>query len=413
MATTPSGYALASRNHTLTSDEVSLAGMEFNLADLLEAVVDTVPDRLALIAGDRRLTFAELDERANRVAHYLRDVGVVPGQHVGIYAYNRAEWAETMIGCYKARVVPINVNYRYVVDELRYLFDNADLVALVFEAEFGPRVASVLPALPKLRHLVQLDDGTGTETEGLEVVEYEHALAASDGSRTGLVPRSADDLYILYTGGTTGMPKGVMWRAEDIFFAAMGGGNYGGEPISKPEAIAPNVSPTAGVTFALAPLMHGNAQWSMFVGLFGGNTVVLYTNRRFDADDVWDVVEREQINVMSLVGDAMARHLVARERVAGVRAQRVEGHRATRARCDHRRHGLAETGVGHADNDCVEDVGVALQHRFDLFRIHLLTTGVDGLRTSPEHRDRAVGFDYCQVAGDRPTHAVHLHEGAR
>ena len=310
MATTPSGYALASRNHTLTSDEVSLAGMEFNLADLLEAVVDTVPDRLALIAGDRRLTFAELDERANRVAHYLRDVGVVPGQHVGIYAYNRAEWAETMIGCYKARVVPINVNYRYVVDELRYLFDNADLVALVFEAEFGPRVASVLPALPKLRHLVQLDDGTGTETEGLEVVEYEHALAASDGSRTGLVPRSADDLYILYTGGTTGMPKGVMWRAEDIFFAAMGGGNYGGEPISKPEAIAPNVSPTAGVTFALAPLMHGNAQWSMFVGLFGGNTVVLYTNRRFDADDVWDVVEREQINVMSLVGDAMARPLV-------------------------------------------------------------------------------------------------------
>src|SRR6516164_8974510 len=152
--------------------------MEFNLADLLEAVVDTVPDRLAVVAGDRRLTFAELDERANRVAHYLRDVGVVPGQHVGIYAYNRAEWAETMIGCYKARVVPINVNYRYVVDELRYLFDNADLVALVFEAEFGPHIASVLPGLPKLEHLIQLDDGTGTVTEGLDAVEYEHALAS-------------------------------------------------------------------------------------------------------------------------------------------------------------------------------------------------------------------------------------------
>src|SRR6516225_7783604 len=173
--------------------------MEFNLADLFELVADAAPDRLAVVAGDRRLTFRELDERANRVAHYLRDVGVVPGQHVGIYAYNRAEWLESMLGCFKARTVPINVNYRYVVEELRYLFDNADLVALVFEAEFGPHVASATPGLPKLKHLVQLDDGTGTETEGLEVVEYEHALAASDGSRTGLVPRSADDLYILYT----------------------------------------------------------------------------------------------------------------------------------------------------------------------------------------------------------------------
>src|SRR6516162_3388551 len=139
--------------------------MEFNLADLFEAVADAVPDRTALVAGDRRLTYRELDERA-----------------------------ESMIGCYKARAVPINVNYRYVVEELRYLFDNADLVALVFEAEFGPHVASVLPGLPKLKHLVQLDDGTGTETEGLEAVEYEHALAAASPARDGLLPRSADDL---------------------------------------------------------------------------------------------------------------------------------------------------------------------------------------------------------------------------
>src|SRR6516165_6463137 len=160
--------------------------MEFNLADLFELVADAAPDRLAVVAGDRRLTFRELDERANRVAHYLRDVGVVPGQHVGIYAYNRAEWAESMLGSFKARTVPINVNYRYVVDELRYLFDNADLVALVYEAEFGPNVASVLPALPKLKHLVQLDDGSGIETEGLEAVEYEHALASASPSRDDL-----------------------------------------------------------------------------------------------------------------------------------------------------------------------------------------------------------------------------------
>ena len=284
--------------------------MEFNLADLFEAVADAAPERVALIAGDRRLTYRELDERANRVAHYLRDVGVLPGQHVGIYAFNRAEWMEAMLGCFKARAVPINVNYRYVVEELRYLFDNADLVALVFEAEFGPHVASVLPGVPKLRHLLQLDDGTGTVTAGLDAVDYEQALASAAAGRDGLLPRSPDDLYILYTGGTTGMPKGVMWRAEDIFFAAMGGGNYGGPGIEHPEDIVKNMSATAGVSFALAPLMHGNAQWTTFVALFGGNSVTLSPSRRFDADEIWDLVERENVSVISLVGDAMARPLV-------------------------------------------------------------------------------------------------------
>src|SRR5579871_2520072 len=284
--------------------------MEFNLADLFELVADAVPDRVALVAGDRRLTYRELDERANRVAHYLRDVGVRPGQHVGVYAYNRAEWVETMLGCFKARTVPINVNYRYVVDELRYLFDNADLVALVFEAEFGPHVASVLPGLPKLKHLVQLDDGTGTETEGLEAVDYERALEFASGSRDGLRPRSPDDLYILYTGGTTGMPKGVMWRAEDIFFAALGGGNYGGPGIATPEEIVEHVNPTEMCSMALAPLMHGNAQWSTLIGFYGGTRVVLNAARKFDADETWDLVEREGVSVVSLVGDAMARPLV-------------------------------------------------------------------------------------------------------
>ncbi|HEY5170410.1 MAG TPA: acyl-CoA synthetase, partial [Acidimicrobiia bacterium] len=284
--------------------------MEFNLADLFEAVADAVPDRTAVIAGDHRLTYRELDERANRVAHYLRDVGVRPGQHVGIYSFNRAEWVESMLGCFKARTVPINVNYRYVVEELRYLFDNADLVALIFEAEFGPHVASVLPAVPKMRHLVQLDDATGTVTAGLDAVDYEHALAASVPNRDGLLPRSPDDLYVLYTGGTTGMPKGVMWRAEDIFFAALGGGNYGGPGIAQPADIADNLSATPGVSFALAPLMHGNAQWSTFVALFGGNSVTLNASRSFDADEIWDLVEREGVNVISLVGDAMARPLV-------------------------------------------------------------------------------------------------------
>src|SRR5258708_3621295 len=260
--------------------------MEFTLADLFEAVADAVPDRTAIVAGDRRLTYRDLDERANRVAHYLRAIGVVPGQHVGIYAFNRAEWVESMLGCFKARAVPINVNYRYVVEELRYLFDNADLVALIFEAEFGPHVASVLPGVPKLRHLVQLDDATFPAPPGLDAVDYEAALAAAAPTRDGLLPRSPDDLYVLYTGGTTGMPKGVMWRAEDIFFAAMGGGNYGGPGIEHPPDITKNLSAAPRVSFPLAPLMHGNAQWTTFVALFGGNSVTLNASRRFHAPHI-------------------------------------------------------------------------------------------------------------------------------
>jgi acyl-CoA synthetase (AMP-forming)/AMP-acid ligase II len=283
--------------------------MEFNLADLYEIVAERVPDRLAIVAGDRRLTFGDLDARATRFARYLQDIGVRPGEHVGIYAVNRAEWVEAMIGCFKARTVPINVNYRYVADELRYLFDNADLVALVYEAEYAPLVASVLPGLPQLQHLVVIDDTSGVTAPDLGAVDYEDALASAPPDRA-FEPRSADDLYVLYTGGTTGMPKGVMWRHEDIFFAAMGGGNYSGPGIETPEQIADNIAPTAGTSLALAPLMHGNAQWTMFIALFGGNTVVLNTSRRFDADEIWDLVDREGVFVISLVGDAMARPLV-------------------------------------------------------------------------------------------------------
>ena len=284
--------------------------MDFNLADLFERVADTVPDRVALAAGDRRLTYAELDARANRFAHHLRAHGVEVGAHVGIYAHNRAEWFESMLGCYKARVVPINVNYRYVVDELRYLFDNADLVALVYEATFSSTVAAVQADAPRLAHFVVIDDGAERAEGPAQAVEYEVALDAAPDTRDGLTPRAPDDLYVLYTGGTTGMPKGVMWRQEDIFFAALGGGNYGGPPITRPEAISDALGEHQMTTLALAPLMHGNAQWTSLVTMFGGNKLVLFTERRYDADAIWDLAERETVNTISLVGDAMARPLV-------------------------------------------------------------------------------------------------------
>ena len=343
--------------------------IEFNLADLFERVVDTAPDRLALVAGDRRLTYAQLDERANRVGHALLDGGARAGQHVGIHAHNRAEWVEAMLGCFKARLVPVNVNYRYVVEELRYLFDNADLVALLFESQFSSRIAPVLPDLTQLHQLIRIEDGTEGEEPELASSDYEATLAAASPERN-FGHRSPDDRYILYTGGTTGMPKGVIWRQEDIFFAAMGGGNYGGPGIERPELIAQSVSATPAVTLALAPLMHGNAQWTMFNTIFGGGTVVLSTDRRFDPDAIWKLIDAEKINTVSLVGDAMARPLVdalaARSAPASlfaivsggailsptIKTQMHElmpdGARARLVRClgDGRQRGRRELGVG-------------------------------------------------------------------
>jgi len=280
----------------------------FNLADLYEIVADHVPDRVALVAGDRRATYAELDRRANRFAHALIARGVRPGEWVGIHSYNRAEWIEAFIGCFKARVVPINVNYRYVAEELRYLFDNADLTALVYEAEFGPRVEPILAELPLLRTLIRLDDETGT-TDSLGADDYDVALADASPERD-FAPRSPDDLYVLYTGGTTGMPKGVLWRGEDIFFAALGGGNYGGPGITAPERIVDAIGEHQMCTMAFAPLMHGNAQWTSLATLFGGNKLVLNCQRRMDATALWETCDAEAINSLSIVGDAMARPLV-------------------------------------------------------------------------------------------------------
>jgi fatty-acyl-CoA synthase len=209
--------------------------------------------------------------------------------------------------------VPINVNYRYVVDELTYLFDNADLVALLFESEYGSRIEPAIEGLDRLRHLVRIGDGTAI-ADTLDAVDYEDALASASPERD-FGARAADDRYILYTGGTTGMPKGVIWRQEDIFFAAMGGGNYGGPGIETPDAIAQSVSAAPAVTLALAPLMHGNAQWTMFNSFFGGGTLVLSTDRRLDPDRIWKLIADEGVNTISLVGDAMARPLV--DAVAG------------------------------------------------------------------------------------------------
>jgi fatty-acyl-CoA synthase len=283
--------------------------MEFNLADLYEIVADAVPDRLALVAGDRRISYAQLDARANRFAHVLRDRGVAPGDKVAIYSWDRPEWLDAMLGAYKARAVPVNVNYRYVADEVRYILDNSGSVAVVFERAFAPVVEAVRRDLPQLCHLIVLDDGSDAPTTP-DAVSYEEAVAAASPTRE-FPPRSPDDLYLLYTGGTTGVPKGVMWRAEDIFFAALGGGGFGQPPITTPEQLAARIpaEDARAVPMVNAPLMHGGGQWMVLITLYGGGTVVLNCDRHFDPDRVWRTVERERCNSVMVVGDAMARPL--------------------------------------------------------------------------------------------------------
>jgi acyl-CoA synthetase (AMP-forming)/AMP-acid ligase II len=196
--------------------------MGFNIADLFERAVDAVPDRTAVVCGDASLTFAEFDAEANKMANYLLAEGIGAGDHIGIYAQNSVEWLIAMMAAFKVRGVPININFRYVEDELAYLFDNADLVALVHDRAYLDRIEAVTARVPGLRHFVMIEDGSDADPTRVGSVPWADAVADASTERPQL-ERSGDDLYVLYTGGTTGMPKGVVWRHEDVFYALGGG----------------------------------------------------------------------------------------------------------------------------------------------------------------------------------------------
>ncbi|MEV7656836.1 acyl-CoA synthetase [Streptomyces anulatus] len=289
--------------------------MEYNLADLFESVVDAVPDREALLyvdhpgtGAERRLTYAELDAAANRIAHHLIDAGIRPGEHLGLHLYNGVEYLQTVLGALKARIVPVNVNYRYVEEELVYLYRDADLAALVFDGEFDERVAAAAPQAPGLRHLVRVGPAPAAPP-AVPVVPFTEA-ERSGGSGRGFAPRSADDQFIIYTGGTTGMPKGVMWRQEDLFFSGLGGGAPTGEPVKAPRELAERVAAGGdGITFfPTPPLMHGTSTLTAFIGFNFGQRVVVH--RKFVPAEVLRTIEKEKVTSVSLVGDAMLRPLI-------------------------------------------------------------------------------------------------------
>lgn len=290
----------------------------YNFADLFELAADKVPDRIALIDHRRRLTYRELDERANRFAHAMRDAGVEPGDHVGIDAMNCIEWVEAAFALYKLRAVPVNVNFRYVEEELRYLLENSDVVGIVYQREFGPIIAKARDAQPLLQRFWRIDDGVDADDHELDPVGFEDAMAAGSPERDW-PERSDDDIYLLYTGGTTGMPKGVMWRQEDVYFA-LGGGidTFTNAKVTHPETASEKIDPANPgiVSHPIPPLMHGAGQFSTFRMLFEGGTVVY--RPRFDPEDVWRTIERERVNVIGVTGDAMARPLAdTLERIQG------------------------------------------------------------------------------------------------
>jgi len=283
--------------------------MEFNLADLFEHAVDHFGDREYLVCDGKRRTYREMEERANRLAHHLATHGVGPGDHVGIYALNSVEWVETLWAVFKLRAVWININYRYVEDELRYLFDNADLKALVYQRQYASRVAGVVEAMPLLRHTIVIEDGSDEDASRIPSVDYEAAIASGSPARD-FGPRAPGDRYLLYTGGTTGMPKGVVWRHVDVFMALGGGIDpMTNERAPRPEHMVEKAKLGVPLTFLpIAPLMHGATQWAVMGQSFLGNKVVLVG--KFEPRRVWDLVERERVNSIMITGDAMARPLI-------------------------------------------------------------------------------------------------------
>lgn len=288
--------------------------MAFNIADLFEHTVDSVADREVLVIGNERRSYGQLEGRANQLAHHLAAQGIGAGDHIGVYGANSIEWIETALAAYKVRAVPVNVNFRYVAEELHYLFDNADLKAVVYDRELAPRLAAVRGDLPLLRHLIHIEDGSTDEVDdvlgALGSVPFEDAMASGSPERDFPV-RSSDDHYVLYTGGTTGMPKGVVWRHEDVFYSLGGGIDaYTQERVADEWTLATKAKEVTEPlrSLNLPPLMHGAAQWGFLRFAFEGNIIVML--RRFDPHEVWRTIERERINNVSITGDAMARPMI-------------------------------------------------------------------------------------------------------
>ena len=297
--------------------------MDFNLTALHEAIAAEHPERTCIIQGDRRLSYADVDSRSRRLASALAANGVglsreraqlanhESGQdHVALYLQSCPEYLEGMLGAMKARAAPFNVNHRYVAEELAYVLNDAAPKVAIYHDEFASTLADVLPGLPSIELLVQVTDSTGADLLP-GAIRYDDFISGTGTSPSDIEP-SGDDLYMLYTGGTTGMPKGVLWRQHDVFVAAMGGRPWGqSAPFDDIDSVVAASANGGARMMTAAPLMHGAAQWLAFTAFTGGNTVVLPADPgRFDPAAIWSTVEQEKVLTLQIVGDAFGRPLV-------------------------------------------------------------------------------------------------------
>ena len=300
-----------------SSETVTPSPMTIGLAEVHEAIAASRPEDTCLVFRDRRFSWDDVTNRTRRLANALLDRGLgchteraeladhVSGQdHIGIYLHNGNEYLETMLGALKARMASFNINYRYIAEELRYLLDDAQASAIVVHSQFTPLLAEVLADLPHLVVILQVPDDSGEELLP-GAVWYEDALAAASPERPD-IEWSADDLYLLYTGGTTGMPKGVMWRNGDAMVECFGGSRTA---TTVDEFVA---EANAGLQALLAPpFMHGAGHWMSFRTWLGGGTIFIQSvPEQLDPGDIWTMIEREGINFLLIVGDAFARPLL-------------------------------------------------------------------------------------------------------
>ncbi|MDW3219711.1 MAG: AMP-binding protein [Acidimicrobiales bacterium] len=282
---------------------VSVPSRSFNLADLFEGAAEALPDQDAVVTAGadeptRRCTYAELDARANQVAHVLADLGVGPHDHVAVHAMNCLEFMEITLGVFKLRAVPVNGNFRYTTDELRYVFDDAEVSAVFTQSAIRGEAAAAAGDRP----LITIGE------------DYEDTLAGAPATPVDVGPRSSDDRYLLYTGGTTGMPKGVVWRHEDVFFGALGGTGaprQGLPKLASPDDIGAFVTQGTGITrrLPLCPLIHGGAQWIALTALLTGGTCLLTVDASLDAGSALRLATDERAEFLMIIGDAVARPL--------------------------------------------------------------------------------------------------------
>ena len=284
----------------------------WNFAELWEAIADKFPDAQAQVQGEKRFTWREFDSRSDALAHHLIEGGAVHQDKVALYLYNCPEYMEGCYAAFKAGMVPVNTNYRYLDDELVYLWDNADAVAVVFHGTFTERVATVRPQLPKVRRWIWVDDGTDARPDWAD--DYAEVVATSPGRAIPPWGRSGDDVVMIYTGGTTGMPKGVMWRQDDLIGVTCATGNalLAADPadVGGVDAFIDSIAAPGSAGLPACPLMHGTGWFTANMFLTQAGSVVTLVDRSLDWTEVLDTIERERIGALTIVGDAFGKPMV-------------------------------------------------------------------------------------------------------